>query len=271
MDEIILTKAYLRYFFSKWYSLTSTLLGILGYVLMFITPENNILIIVVISISFIGVIVSGYKVYRDLFMIIPKEYSLAYLPPKIGDPKIDVYQVGGSEYKFGYRGLRDNKYQLIQTNTYKETLPDLAGDFNFVIENIGYIPVDIISITCDFKVESTFNKPFDIILDFVLNSDRQPIQYPIRLAHKEQKSIILYTFIHPNSLFSNAKIAAMIRELRTLKEKLPIEIKIEMTDLNGKITYFAKDFTFSDSMLYSLCIEHWRSIGETELVRLAGE
>jgi len=263
-NERELFTAYIKHFSTKWYALLSIALNFLGLVALFIAPPNIVLIVIVIAVSFLGIILSGYLVYRDLFKIIPDEYSLAYLPPKIGSPEIQVYQIGGNEYAYNYLDIL--KKRLSRTNEVKEVLPLMGCEFYFIIKNTGYVPVNILSINGCIEITT----PMHFMVPEALGSGNKPIRYPITLNHDDEKKIDLCVTIHPFSLWTDAQIATEIRKLLPLRKKETLVVRITMADTSGETTEFKKEFSFSTEMLFNLYIDNWRSMNEKELLKLVG-
>ena len=224
IDEKELIKAYFKLLFSQWYSIFFTALNILSVLLLIFTPSLTFIHIIVILISFLGIIASSYKVYRDLFFTIPEKQRLAFLPPKTGKPKIEILQTGGKEYSFGFyehitslENAFKESYKLLSSIDYKSILPKMAVHFYFVLRNTGYIPVKILSIEGDIDV----NNPLRFMVPDILNSNLEPVRYPIKLDnHNDEIKIVLYDSIFPNSLLTEAQIAKLISDyLSDIKER----------------------------------------------------
>ena len=264
-----LFKAYIKEFFSKWYVWLSIVFGIIGSIALFYTPSLIVLILIVILLSFLGVIFSGYKVYQELFDIIPSEYRLAYLPPKKGLPKVQISQIGGSEYSFGFRVLSD--YHLHRSNSKEEVFPTLAGQFNFKIKNIGYIPVDILSISGSINdpIEN-YTNAYTMSVDTALSTNQNPLNYPIPLEHEEERQIILYTIIRPDNLLTDAQLAVKLREIHQSDKKNFISVGVEYVDRSGNNNRATKKFHFSKESIQDIFIENLKSLDEKELLRLTG-
>jgi len=269
VDEKDLLKAYLKLFFSKWYSCFFSSLNILGAILLFFAPSENVLIVIVLTISFIGIIASGYKVYRDLFHNIPENQRLAYLPPKIGKPEIEIYQIGGKEYSFGFIGKMKSfttSSQLLPSIDSKEVLPKAAVDFYFVVKNIGYIPAKILAIKGNIDIR----KPLHFMTPESLNIDLDPIRYPIKLDNPgDEKEIILQVLIFPSSLVTQAQVANMIGNYLSSVKEEKIIVSVEIADIDNKSISIEKEFSFTTEILYKIYIEHWRSLGASDLVELS--
>ncbi|MBN1182205.1 MAG: hypothetical protein JXB49_07950 [Bacteroidales bacterium] len=265
VNEKELLKAYLKLFLTKWYSLVSIALNILGLIGLFYSPSKVVLSIIVVIASFFGIISSGYFVYRDLFKIIPKEYSLSYLPPKIGKPEIQIYQIGGKEYSYRFPDFDtpDLKKHFLDDCV----LPILYCHFYFTIKNVGYIPINILNIYGNVDVIT----PFHFMVPKALETDEKPIQFPISLDHGKEKEIILSVNVQPFQSFTDAKMAVEIKKSISLKKIESITVEIEIAALNGESMFFKKAFSFSTEMLFKIYINHWRSLNKGKLLDLVGE
>lgn len=264
ISEIDLLKAYGKLLISKWYVWTSVAFFIFGFFLRLFTASKDVVIVLVLTISFIGIIASGYKVYRNLFIIIPEELRIAYLPPKTGDPKIDLYYKGGYGYDFGFDELESNKYGLCKINNRNFVLPYMAGQFFFSVENLGYVPVEILSISCNINIE----KPLLFLVPKAIESDIKSIDYPLALKHEDKKDITLYVPIDPYPTLTEAEIAVQIREYLSTKKLGTLQVTIKMEDTRKKITEFKKEFSFSPEKLFNLYIDNWQKLEREDLLRL---
>lgn len=273
IDEKDLIKKYFKLFFSQWYSKVFAALNIVSAFLLFITPSITFILIIVILISFLGIIASSYIVYRDLFFTIPEEQRLAFLPPNIGKPEIEISQIGGNEYSFGFydntRNLDEaykKKYTLLSSIDYKSVLPDMAAHFYFVFTNTGYIPVKILSIKAHIDVR----EPLHFLVPDILNSNLEPIRYPIKLENRNDEiRIILYESIIPNWLLTEAQIAKLIGDyLADVKER-KITIAIEYIDGDNNSFNLEKEFSFTLELLFKLFIENWEALDEKDLLELS--
>lgn len=265
INELDLCKAYLKLFFKKWYTLLSIVFNILGWFLLFFVPSMIVIVVIVLFLSFLGIISSGYFVYHDLFKIIPEDIRLAYLPPKIGKPEIKVFQSEGNEYSYGYMSSHNNR--LIQTNDQQDVLPRMACEFNLIIKNTGYIQANILSISGQIDI----TQPLQFMIPEASFCNNEPYRYPIELRHGEEKKIILFCPIFPYSLLTDAQIAVRIRELLSLRRNESLDVSIEFSDTEGKITRLEEKFCFSTEPLFKLFIDNWRSMNEKELLSLVGD
>lgn len=263
-SEKDLLKAYLKSLKSKWYVLVDSLLFLFGLFSNFIPWLGDYVTVIVLTISFIGIIAAGYKVYRDLFMIIPEENRLAYLPPKKGEPELNIYQIGGKDYDYGYRARGFNNFQLDNSNERKVLLPSMAGQFYFTISNIGFIPIRILSIKGHFDLKT----PLSFTVPRAIENDNEELKYPIDLFIGDKKEITFYVAILPRSSLSDAEIAANIRDLLLEQKQGSFEIKIKMEYGDRKIAVVQKTFSFSPERLFNLYIHNWRTLHEEKLLSL---
>jgi len=267
--DINVFKAYMKNFFSKWYVLLSILFNIIGSIALFYTPSLTVLVVVVLGLSIISIIYSGYLVYKGLFEIIPVEYRLAYLPPKKGKPELKISQIGGGKYTFGYRKLTD--YQLHQSNLDKVVLPNLAGHFHFKVENIGYIPIDILTISGSInEFYENFSCAFYMSVDTALSTNENPLDFPIALDHEDETQIILYITVRPDNLRTDAQFAVELREMLQSEKTDSISVSIQFSDKSGNTFLVTEKFTFIRESILNLFIENWKSLNKNELLRLAG-
>ncbi len=261
--------AYIKKFFSDWKVRLSIVLNIIGVLGIFFTPSLIVIIVIVLVLSFFGIIYSGYTVYKELFDIIPSEYRLAYLPPKKGLPQIKISQIGGNEYKFGYRDYPH--FHLHQSHTEGKVLPSLAGHFNLKVRNIGYIPIDILSI--EGHINDTIDNlrhSFSMSVNSALSIDLTPLSYPITLEHKDELDFILYVTITPDSQKSDAQQAVSLREWNKSEKMDYISVDVNFADEWGKTYWTFEKFYFSNESIFDLYIGNFKLLDKNELLRLAG-
>lgn len=267
--DIELIYAYIKNFFKKWYVWLSIIFGVIGSIGLFYLPSLLILIVIVLALSFLGIIFSGYLVYQELFDIIPADYRLAYLPPKRGLPQVKISQIGGNEYRFGYRVFRD--FQLHQSPSNGDVFPDLAGHFNLKVKNIGYIPIDILSI--DGRINDPVDNlrhSFSMSVDSALSTNLIFLSYPFTLEHKDEIELTLFVTVTPRYNNSDAQLAISLREWHESEKKDFILVNVNFVDISGKSHWASEKFYFSSESILDLYFRNIRSLDNNELLRLAG-
>ena len=140
----------------------------------------------------------------------------------------------------------------------------MAGHFYFVISNVGYLPVDILSIKCDIEIY----KPLHFTVPHAIESDNKLLEYPINLDIDEKVDITFQVSILPSSLLSEAEIAVNIRDFLDSKKTESLTVTLVMEDINKKKFNISKEFSFSPELLFNLYIENWRSKNAVGLLKL---
>lgn len=262
-------KAYVSNLIRKWVFWLFIALDLVGAIIQIVFPSIQIPQFIYIAIALLGLLWASFQTYRDLFVQIPSEDVPV-------EPQLSISLVEGNEYFYGFRDisrrLTREKVQLITEGEAEDlqditTLPESQVVFHVRIKNIGYVPVHILTVFAriDFQV------PYSFMIPDPMTVEGDPMEFPIRLNPNENLLHDMVGLIFQPSFLTDAQVA--VRTRRLIKENAFTELVLatEVSDSRGNTKSFSTKYPVSLRPLCDLYIEHWQSIGQTELLRLSGQ
>jgi len=262
-------KAYVSNLIRKWVFWLFIALDLVGAIIQIVFPSIQIPQFIYAAIALLGFLWASFQTYRDLFVQIPSEDVPV-------EPQLSISLVEGNEYFYGFRDLSrfltKEKIQLIAEGKAEDlkaitTLPKSQVVFHVRIENIGYVPVDILTVDAHIHLDD----PYEFMIPKPMTVEGDPMKFPIRLNPNENLLHDMVGSIFPSRVLTDAQVA--VRTRRLIKEIALIEfvLETEASNSRGNTKSYRSEYHVSLRPLCDLYIEHWQSIGQSELLRLSSQ
>ena len=216
---------YLVHILKKWYFWLSFLPNIAGTVIEYYKIPYEIPSLLNIMIPFIGLLISGYLVYKELFDKVAKENT--------HNPHIVLSLVEGNEYDFLLSSPYESsiaKLELLNLELNKKEshyedellyiegklqywLPNMILTINLRIENDGDVPFDILNLKLNYMTNDL--DPLRIHQSEIQINSKN-IDFPMILEPTKIELIQYHCVLSPDesAAVSLAQIAASISKLR---------------------------------------------------------
>ena len=248
--SIILFWSFLKILARKWILWLFLALDAIGAVIQLVIPSFHLSQGVYIGVSLIGLVWASFEVYLDLLSKIPDKARPI-------SPEISIYFVEGSEYEYKLEPRGDGFE--------KETLPNAQITLHLRIENTGFVPVKLLTVSGELEV----HKPYGFMTSDTYETNGDKFLFPRMLGSKKSIQFDIVIPIHPYNLLTDAQVAAQTRKL--MDEKFSVESRIftEAIDSRGKAYQYKIVGQVSLIPLCQMYIEFWQKQKRYDLASLA--
>ena len=201
---------YLKKIFRIWVLWLFILVDVIGVIINSVYININIPPFVFLILASFGFIYAGFKIFIETLKKIPSEE----LP---NPPNINIEWAEGDAYSYQFQEKsylnseadknEEKKVDLVICNN--KGLPRSQIIFNYRIENIGQVSVDIVAINVDINIR----EPFHFLVPEAMIQYNKLVKYPIKIRVKDNFHFNVICKIQTYPLLTEAQIAIRIKEI----------------------------------------------------------